>query len=91
MTVCIIRGFQIIYINDVKQVRYQLAEFEGNFYFINDGDKIVKNAKLYLSKQYVDGKSFPDGRTIQPGYYHFDAEGKMIIKEVEKKKNINNM
>ena len=68
-----------LYINDVKQVRYQLAEFEGNFYFINDGDKIAKSIKLYLSEQYVAGKTFPDGRTIQVGYYEFDAEGKMII------------
>ena len=68
-----------LYIDDVKQTRYKLMEFEGNFYFINDGDKIVKNQKLYLSATYVNGKTLPDGRVMQPGYYTFDAEGKMII------------
>ena len=70
-----------LYINDVKQVRYQLVEFEGNFYFINDGDKIARNGKLYLSQKYVEGKTFPDGRAIQVGTYEFDAEGKMKIPE----------
>ena len=68
-----------IYINDVKQLRYQLLEFENNFYFINDGDKIVKNAKMYLSSSFVNGKTFPDGRPIQPGTYYFGADGKMEI------------
>ena len=72
-----------LYINDVKQVRYQLVEFEGNFYFINDGDKIAKNKKLYLSQQYVEGMTFADGRAIQVGTYEFDAEGKMIIPELK--------
>jgi hypothetical protein len=68
-----------LYINDVKQVRYQLVEFEGSFYFINDGDKVVKNQRMFLSATYVAGKTLPDGRALQPGYYNFDAEGKMII------------
>ena len=72
-----------LYINDVKQVRYQLAEFDGNFYFIDSGDKIVKNMTLYLSEQFVEGKTFADGRPIQVGKYEFDAEGKMIIPEVK--------
>jgi len=70
-----------LYINDVKQTRYKLVEFEGNFYFINDGDKIAKNVKLYLSAKFVEGMTFADGRAIQPGYYIFDAEGKMEIPE----------
>ena len=68
-----------LYIDDVKQVRYQLVEFEGNFYFISDGDKVVKNHTLYLSAKYVEGMTFADGRPIQVGKYEFDAEGKMII------------
>ena len=70
-----------LYINDVKQTRYKLVEHDGNLYFINDGDKIAKNMKLYLSATYVSGKTFPDGRAIVPGYYNFDAEGKMVIPE----------
>ena len=75
----VVDGF--LYINDVKQVRYQLVEFEGNYYFINDGDKIAKNVKLYLSETYVKGMTFADGRAIQPGIYYFDAEGKMEVPE----------
>ena len=72
-----------LYINDVKQVRYQLVEFEGSFYFVNDGDRIVRNGKLYLSEMFVQGKTFADGRAIQPGTYEFDAEGKMVIPELK--------
>ena len=70
-----------LYINDALQVRYQLVEFEGNFYFVNDGDKIAKNITLYLGEKFVEGKTFPDGRAIQVGRYEFDAEGKMVIPE----------
>ena len=70
-----------LYINDVKQVRYQLVEFEGDFYFVNDGDKIVRNTRLYLSDKFVSGKTFADGRAVQVGYYNFDSNGKMIVPE----------
>ena len=72
-----------LYIDDVKQVRYQLVEYDGNFYFISNGDKVVKSHTLYLSAQYVEGKTFADGRAIQVGSYEFDADGKMIIPEVK--------
>ena len=62
-----------LYINDVKQVRYKLVEFEGDYYFINDGDKIAKNTRLYLSATYVNGTD------LSVGYYNFDAEGKLIL------------
>ena len=63
-----------LYINDVKQIRYQLVEFEGNYYFINDGDKVAKDIKLYLSEKFVAGTDLP------VGLYSFDAEGKLIRK-----------
>ena len=68
------------YVNGERQKRYQLVEFNGDFYFIDSGDKIVKNKKLYLSEQFVSGKTFPDGRPIKAGTYEFGADGKMIIK-----------
>ena len=68
-----------LYINDVKQTRYKLVEYDGNFYFINDGDKVAKNTRLYLSATFVNGKTFADGRAVQVGYYNFDAEGKMVV------------
>jgi hypothetical protein len=68
-----------LYINGVKQTCYKLVEFEGNLYFINDGHKIAKNKKIYLSRLYVEGKTFADGSAIPVGYYTFDASGKMMI------------
>ena len=73
-----------IYINDVLQKAYQLVEFEGNYYFINNAkNEIAKSITLYLSARFVDGKSFSDGRAIQPGNYYFDADGKMAIPEIK--------
>ncbi len=68
-----------LYINDVLQVRYQLASFDGDLYFINDGNKIAKNVTLYLGANFVSGKTFADGTPIPVGYYKFDAEGKMVV------------
>ncbi len=70
-----------LYINDVKQTRYKLVEYDGCFYFINDGDKVVKNTRLYLNANFVSGKYFADGREVTAGYYEFDSDGKMIIEE----------
>ena len=63
-----------LYINGVMQTAYQLVEFEGNYYFINDGNKVIKNASKYLALTYTDSVGLPAGT------YQFDAEGKMIIK-----------
>ena len=65
--------FAAVAIDDVKQTRYKLVEFEGDYYFINDGDKIAKNTRLYLSATYVKGTD------LSVGYYNFDAEGKLIL------------
>ena len=72
-----------LYINDVKQTRYKLINFEGTFYFVDEGDKILKNKTVFLSNAFVSGKKFADGRDILPGYYEFDAEGKMIVPELK--------
>ena len=68
-----------LYINDVRQLAYQLVELDGDYYFINDGHKIAVNTKIYLSERFVEGKTFADGTAIPVGYYEFDADGKMII------------
>ena len=62
------------YRNGVRQNCYQLVEYEGDHYFINDGHKYAKNCTIYLSQKFVDGTVFA------PGYYAFDAEGRMITK-----------
>ena len=62
------------YLDDVKQLKYQLIKWNGDYYFINDYDKYAKNNRLYL------GQSFVAGSDIAPGYYTFGADGKMVVK-----------
>ena len=62
------------YVNGVRQNAYQLVNYQGDWYFINDGHKIAKNARIYLGAQFTDGTPFT------PAYYEFDSEGKLIIK-----------
>ena len=76
-----------LYINDVKQTRYKLVEYDGDFYFINDGDKVAVNTRLYLSATFVKGMTFADGTPIPVGYYQFDAEGKMELPDLSTQKN----
>jgi hypothetical protein len=78
-----------LYNHDVMYRAYQLVEFEGAFYFVNDAHKVAVSTTLYLSETFVSGKFFSDGRAIKPGYYDFDAEGKMIV-PVEKHGIYNN-
>ncbi|MBE6763137.1 MAG: hypothetical protein E7553_02110 [Ruminococcaceae bacterium] len=68
------------YKNNVQLKAYQLAEFEGNFYFVSDAHKLAKNKTVYLSESYVAGFTYADGTPMQAGTYSFDAEGKMIIR-----------
>ena len=68
-----------LYINGVKQLAYKLVKFEGDYYFINDGHKIAKGCKVYLSTQFVEGHTYEDGTPLAVGYYEFDADGKMIL------------
>ena len=67
------------YKNGVRQKAYQLVEFDGNFYFINDSHKLAKNKRIYLSERFVNGFTFADGTPLKVGYYEFDADGKMIL------------
>ena len=64
-----------LYINDVKQTAYQLVKFEDAYYFIGDYHKVVMGKKVYLTAQYLEEAELD----LKPGYYEFDAEGKMIL------------
>ena len=68
------------YIDDVKQLAYQLISYEGNFYYISDGNKVAKNVTVSLNKA-VQGFVYENGDPLLPGKYTFDAEGKMVIPE----------
>ena len=48
-----------LYINGVMQKAYQLIEFEGNYYFINDYNKLIKNASLTLSDKFTSAYGIP--------------------------------
>ena len=62
------------YRNGSRLNAYQLVEYEGNIYFINDSNKYAKSKTIYLTSQFVD----PLGMAV--GYYDFDADGKMVMK-----------
>ena len=71
------------YDEGVLVTRYRLVEHEGNFYFVDEGNKFLRNIRVFLSNTYVSGKKFADGRAILPGYYEFAADGKMIVPELK--------
>ena len=56
---------------------YGLVLFEGDYYYVNAGGKIVKDAEKYVNRP--NGLTFPDGTAIEKAYFYFDAEGKMVI------------
>jgi hypothetical protein len=58
--------------------RYKVYEFEGDYYYVADGNKIVRNATVSLGAS-VQGICLENGDPLLPGRYTFDADGKMII------------
>ena len=69
------------YKEDVMQKAYQLVEFEGDFYFIGDRHEIIKNKTTYLNEARINGLTYADGTPIAVGYYDFDENGKMVMRE----------
>ena len=67
------------YINDVQQKAYQLIEYQGSYYYISDGNKVVKNKTAYLNANRLSIVITSDGRKLSAGTYMFDAEGKLIF------------
>ena len=63
-----------LYIENVQQKAYKLVKYDGDYYFIGDYNKVVMNETIYLSAQILADTNF------EPGYFDFDADGKMIIK-----------
>ena len=64
------------YLNSQAQPYYGLFEHEGEFYYANDGGKIIKNVRKYVNK--TNNVCFADGTPVEQKYYEFDADGKMI-------------
>jgi hypothetical protein len=67
------------YQDGVRQKAYQLVEFEGNYYFISDYNKLMKNTSIFLTEKFVEDHTYPNGDPMLPGRYEFDADGKMIL------------
>ena len=67
-----------MYINNERVNRYALIEYNGDYYYVGDGRKVVTNKKWWLTAADVAGKTWPDGCMIDVGYHYFDADGKMV-------------
>jgi hypothetical protein len=61
------------YRNGVLQKAYQVVEYNGDYYFISDNNKLATNTTMYLSAKFVEGTPLTEG------YYSFDADGKIIL------------
>ena len=68
-----------VYKNNTKLKAYQLVEVDGDFYFIGDRHEIVKNKRIYLNEERINGLTYADGTPITVGHYNVDADGKLII------------
>ena len=68
-----------VYKNNSQLNAYQLVEFDGDFYYIGDRHKIVKNKTVYLKEERIKGLTYADGTPIKAGTYSFDENGKMVI------------
>ena len=64
-----------LYINGVLQTRYKLVYFEGNYYFVNDYDKILKKITIYIDEKFTAPYGLPGG------VYVFTADGRMILRD----------
>ena len=68
-----------LYKNNIRSDAYQLVEYEGDFYYIGNYHKILRDKTHYLSAERVEGFTYADGTPLEAGNYTFDADGKMVI------------
>ena len=69
------------YLDGIQQKAYRLIQdANGDYYFISDGHKLATDCTIYLSSRFIDGHKYADGTVLTEGYYTFDSEGKMVIK-----------
>lgn len=58
---------------------YGLVEFEGNYYYISDYAKKIKDRDYFITT--TNDLTFPNGSPIKKATYHFDEDGKMVIRQ----------
>ena len=68
-----------LYKNNIRFDAYQLVEYEGDFYYIGNYHKILRDKTHYFSAERVEGFTYADGTPLKAGNYTFDANGKMVI------------
>ena len=61
------------YIDNYKQNGWKIYEYEGAYYYVASKNMLVKNKSMY-----IDSKVW-ENMPIAPGWYYFDADGKMIL------------
>lgn len=62
------------YINNAKQKAYKLCEYNGDYYYVAEGNKICRSQTRNLAASHVAGTPF------KAGQFTFDADGKMLPK-----------
>ena len=66
------------YVDGVKVgAYYGLVKYEGYFYYVDAGAKILKNTRKYINTD--NGLKLDDGTSVGKEYYYFDDEGKMFL------------
>ena len=67
-----------VFVDDVQLTTYYgLVKIGDDFYYVNEGAKIVRNMRKYVNK--TNGLTFADGTPVPQAYFFFDADGKMVI------------
>ena len=79
--ICVLDGiYEGVYYNQgVKTPYLGLIKLDGNFYYVNDGAKVIAGRSYYITN--TNGLTFDDGTAVAKGTYEFDEDGVMQIKE----------
>ncbi len=64
------------YENDKKIAYKGLIEVDGYYYYVNDGGKIVKDMRKYVTK--ANGLT-PNDVVVEGSYRYFDADGHLVL------------
>ena len=67
----------VYYENNLPKNYAGLIYQNGNYYYINDNAKPVAGKCYYITN--TNGLTFPNGEAVEPGYYRFGEDGKMIL------------
>ena len=66
------------YADGVRQKGMRLVAYEGQHYLLGEDGRLVRNERVRLTDQLVEGFALSDGTPLTAGMYRFDAEGRLI-------------